>query len=56
MVFEQVTTPPAPCAVSTYVFVADGDTMTEPTSGTVPMPSLSETFVAFVVVHESVDD
>jgi hypothetical protein len=54
-VFEQITVPPAPVAVSVYPFVALGATTFEPFCSTEPIPSLITTDDAFVVVHVSTD-
>ena len=48
--------PPGPLAVSVYVVEALGDTDREPLVLTSPMPWSIDTFVASVVVHESVED
>ena len=54
----QVTVPPGPVAVPVYVVLAVGDTLVEPelTGVTLPMLLSIAKDVAFVVVHESVED
>src|ERR1043165_7150552 len=51
-----VLVPPAPDAVSVYVVVEPGVTTIDPLRACAPMPWSIETLVAFVVVHESVEE
>ena len=50
--------PPTPVSVSVYIVVTGEDTDTEPPDAgvTAPTPLLIEALVAFVAVHESVDE
>lgn len=52
----QVTVPPGPDAVRVYVLDVVGDTVVEPFAETPPIPWLIVTDVAFVVVHERVEE
>ncbi len=51
-----VVVPPGPVAVSVYVVVAEGETVTVPEVGCDPMPLSIVTEVALLVDHDRVDD